>query len=154
MPQHKVHLLDIICQGCINLMVAARVFHINLLLICVTLQCVISFQPYHWSMSTAACHLMLGGQCKWNPNYSIKKILTLLHFSSLDGTVCYTVSATWECLEHPACVTKSLVVFPCLELSLIWPTKVKEISNSSVKTYIQADHNTITLVWRQGNVKV
>ncbi len=28
------------------------------------------------------------------PNYSIKKILTLLDFSSLDGTVCYTVSAT------------------------------------------------------------
>ncbi len=67
MLQHKVHLLDIICQGCIILMVAAGVFHINLLLICVTLQCVVSFQPYHWPMSTAACYLMLGGQCKWYP---------------------------------------------------------------------------------------
>ncbi len=38
------------------------------------------------------------------PNYSIKKIptLTLLDFSSRDGTVCYTVSTTWEHLEHPA----------------------------------------------------
>ncbi len=78
------------------------------------------------------------------PNYSIKMILTLLDFSSIDGTVCYTVSATWECLEHPACVTESLVVIPCLKLSLIWHTKVKAKSDWSVKIYIQADHNTIT----------
>ncbi len=78
------------------------------------------------------------------PNYSIKNIPTLLDFSSLDGTVCYTMSATWECLEHPACVTKSLVVLPCLKLSLIWHTKVKAKGNWSIKTYIQADHNTIT----------
>ncbi len=111
-----MHLLDIVCQGCIILMVAARVlvFHVNLLLICVTLQCVVSFQPYHWLMSTAAYDLMLGGQCKWYPNYSIKEIPTLLDFSSLDGTVlhcdfssldgtvCYTViSAVWMVL----CVT-------------------------------------------------
>ncbi len=31
------------------------------------------------------------------PNYSVKKILTLPDFSSQDGTMCYTVSATWEC---------------------------------------------------------
>ncbi len=53
------------------------------------------------------------------PTYSIKKILTLLDFSSLDGTVCYTVSAIWEHLEHPTCVTESLVVLPCLKVSLI-----------------------------------
>ncbi len=74
------------------------------------------------------------------PNYSIKKILTMLNFSSLDGTVSYTVSATWECLEHSACVTESLVVLPCLKISLIWHTKVKEKSNWSIKTYIKADH--------------
>ncbi len=78
------------------------------------------------------------------PNYSIKKILTLLDFSSLDGTVCYTVSATWEHVEHLACLTKSLVVLPCLKLSLIWHTKEKAKSNWSVKTYMKADHNTIT----------
>ncbi len=77
-------------------------------------------------------------------NYSIKKVPTLLDFSSLEGTVCYTVSANWECLEHPACVTESLVVLPCLKLSLIWHTKVKTKSEWSVKTYIKADHNTIT----------
>ncbi len=59
------------------------------------------------------------------PNYSIKKITILLDFSSLDGTVSYTVSATWECLEHPARVTESIVVLPCLKLSLILHTKVK-----------------------------
>ncbi len=149
-----MHLLDIICQGCIILMVAARVFHINLHLICVTLQCVVNFQPYCWPMSTAACHLMLVGQCKWYPNYSIKQIPTLLDVNSLDGTVYYTVSATWECLEHPTCVIESLVVLPCLKLSLIWHTKVKAKSDWSVKTYIQADHNTITPVRHQGNVKV
>ncbi len=154
MPQHKVHLLDIICQGCIILMVVARVVPINLLLICVTLQCVVSFQPFHWPMSTASCHLMLVVNVNDTPNYSIKKILTLLDFSSLDGTVCYTVSATWECLEHPACVTESLVVLPCLELSLIWHTKVKAKSDWSVKTYIQADHNTTRPIRRQCNVKV
>ncbi len=39
---------------------------INLLLICVKLQCVVGFQPYDWPtcMATAACHLLLGGQCK------------------------------------------------------------------------------------------
>ncbi len=77
-------------------------------------------------------------------NYSIKKIPTLLDFSSLDGTVRYTVSATWECLEHPACVTESLVVLPCLKRSLIWHTKVKAKSDRSVKTYIKADHSAIT----------
>ncbi len=137
-----MNLADIICQGCIIFMVAARVFHINLLLICVTLQCVVNFQPCHLPMSTAACHLMLVGQCKWYPNYSIKKVITLLDFSCMDGTVCYTVSATWECLKHPACVTKFLLVLPCLKLSLIWHTKEKEKSNWSVKTYIKADHNT------------
>ncbi len=145
-----MHLLDIICQGCIILMIAARVFHINLLLICVTLQCLVSFQPYHWPMSTGACHLMLVGQRKWYP----KKILTLLDFSSLDGTVWYTVSATWDCLEHPAYVTESLVVLPCLKLFLIWHTKVKAKSSWSVNIYIQADHNTIMPVRCQGNVKV
>ncbi len=80
------------------------------------------------------------------PNYSSKKIPTLLDFSSLDGTVCYTVYATWERLEHPAYVTESLVVLPCLKLSLIWHTKVKAKSDSSVKTYMKADHNTITLL--------
>ncbi len=115
------------------LMVAARVFHINVLLICVTLQCVVNFQPYHWPMSTAACHLMLVVNVNDIPNYSIKKILSLLDFSSLDVTVCYTVSTTWECLEHPACVTESLVVLPCLKLSLIWDTKVKAKSDWSIK---------------------
>ncbi len=33
---------------------------------------------------------------------------TPLDFSSLGGTVYYTVSATWEHREHPACVTDSL----------------------------------------------
>ncbi len=70
---------------------------------------------------------------------------TLLDFSSLYGTVCYTVFATWECLEHSACVIEYLVVLPCLKLSLIWHTKVKAKSDWSVKTYIKADHNTITL---------
>ncbi len=99
-------------------MVAARVFHINLLLMCETLQCVVSFIA---------------------SNYSIKQIPTLLDFSSLDGTVCYTVSATWECLEHSDCVTESLVV-----LSLIWHTKVKAKSDWIITTYIKADYNTIT----------
>ncbi len=129
-PHIKVDLLGIICQGCIILMVAARVFHINLFLICVTLQCVLIFEPYHWPMSTEAFHLMLGGQCKWY----------LLDFSSLDGTVCYTVSATWECLEHPACVTKYIVALPCWRISLIWHTKVYLKSDWSINTYIQADH--------------
>ncbi len=84
------------------------------------------------------------------PYYSIKKIPTLLDFSSLHGTVCYTMSATWECIKHSACVTESLVVLPCLKLSLIWHTKVKAKSDWSVKTYIKADHNTIT----QFSVKV
>ncbi len=78
------------------------------------------------------------------PNYSIKKIPTLLDFSGLDGTVCYTVAATWECLEHSACVTESLVELPCLKLSLILHTKVYVKSDWSIKTYIKADHNTIT----------
>ncbi len=78
------------------------------------------------------------------PNYSIKKILTLLDFSSLNGIVCYTVSATWERPEHPACVTESLVVLPCLKLSLIWHTKVKAKSDWSIKTNMKSDHNTIT----------
>ncbi len=41
-------------------------------------------------------------------------------------------------------VTKSLVVLPCLKLSLIWHTKVKAKSNWSIKTSMKADHNTIT----------
>ncbi len=77
------------------------------------------------------------------PNHSIKKIPILLDFSILECTVCYTVSATWEHLEHPACVTESFVVFPCLKLSLIWHTKVKAKSDWSVKTYMKANHNTI-----------
>ncbi len=131
-----------------------RVFHINLLLICVTLQCVVSFY-----LTTDLCqqqHVISCSVVNVNdtPNYSMKKTQTLLDFISLNGTVCCTVSATWECLEHPACVTESLVVLPCSKLSLIWHTKVKAKSDWSVKTYIQADHNTITPVWRQGNVKV
>ncbi len=79
------------------------------------------------------------------PNYNIKKIPTLLDFSSLSGSVCYTVSPTWECLELSACVIESSVVLPCLKLSFIWHTKVKaKKSDWSVKTYIKADHNTIT----------
>ncbi len=87
-----MHLLDIICQGCIISMVAARVFHINVLLICVTLQCVVSFQPYHWPIQqqhVISCWVV---NVNDTPNYNIKKILTLLDFSSLDGTVCYTES--------------------------------------------------------------
>ncbi len=69
---------------------------------------------------------------------------------------CWVVNVydTWECLEHTACVTESLVVLPCWKQSLIWHTKVKAKSDWSVKNYIQADHNTIMPVRRQGNVKV
>ncbi len=93
--------------------------------------------------------LVMGIYFGYSPNYSIKKIPTLPDFSSLDRTVCYTVSATWECLEHSACVTESLVDFISLRyvyktLSLIWHTKVNAKSDWSVKTYIKANHNTIT----------
>ncbi len=85
------------------------------------------------------------------PNYNIKKTLTLLDFSGLDGTVCYTVSAAWECLEHPAYVTESLVVLPYLRLSLIWHTKGKAKSDWSIKKIIS---KLITTQSRAFGVKV
>ncbi len=74
-------------------MVAARVFHINLLLICVTMKC---GQFLALQVTTDLCQQQHVISC-WvvnvndTPNYSIKKILTLLDFRSLDDTVCYTV---------------------------------------------------------------
>ncbi len=83
-----------ICQGCIIVMVTARVFHINLLLICLCNNAMcgqFSALPltYVNSSMSLSCWVV---NVNDTPNYSIKKIQTLLDFSSLDSTVCYTAN--------------------------------------------------------------